>query len=253
MDSTGTVATQHHTVRTDARGQSARLERYLHYMGIARMRWYHRAFRLILRGVFRLFFRVRVEVVHNVPRTPVIICANHLGWADPFLVLLFCPVAPRIFALGLHPGHVSAFRAWVVDTLEILVPVDPHKPRETLRQAEEILRSGSSLLVFPEGTAVGTKEGSLLELQHGASHLSQSSGLPIMPVGLTGTSELWLRRTLTMRIGKSVGPNEFDGDMRTRTHAMTVRLEGELRALLPGDHERARIKPLRKWLTGLFF
>jgi hypothetical protein len=72
-------------------------------------------------------------------------------------------------------------------------------------------------------------------------------------VGLTGTKELWLRRTLTMRAGKAISPAWFEGDPRTRTHAMTARMGEELRTLLPGDYERARYKPLRKWLTRLFY
>src|SRR5213080_3117852 len=70
-------------------------------------RWYHKAFRLLVRGLFRIFFRVRLKGLQNVPRTPVIVCANHLGWADAFMVLSFFPVEPRIYALGLHPGKVS--------------------------------------------------------------------------------------------------------------------------------------------------
>src|SRR5438552_10146365 len=97
------------------------------YAGTAR--WPIKVFRLLVRGLFRLFFRIRVIGLKNVPRSPVIVCANHLGWADPFLVLLFFPVEPRIYALGLHPGHVSAFRTRVVDALQIMVTVDPGRPR----------------------------------------------------------------------------------------------------------------------------
>lgn len=221
------------------------------YAGTAR--WPIKVFRWVVRGLFWLFFRVRVIGLKNVPRTPVIVCANHLGWADPFLILLFFPAEPRIYVLGLHPGHVSAFRTRVVDALQIMVAVDPAKPRQALQVAEDVLKRGGSLLVFPEGTAVGTREGTLLELQHGAAHISQVTGAPILPVGITGTSELWLGRKLTMRIGKPISPARFEGDLRTRTHAMTTRLGEELRTLLPGDDQRARYKPSRKWLTKLFY
>ena len=65
-----------------------------------RARWYHRAFQLLLRGTFHLFFRIRVKGLNNVPRDPSIICVNHLGWTDPFLVLVFFPLEPRIYILG---------------------------------------------------------------------------------------------------------------------------------------------------------
>ena len=34
--------------------------------------------------------------------------------------------------------------------------------------------------------------------------------MPILPVGLTGTKQLWLRRRLTMRVGKPISPAEFE-------------------------------------------
>jgi hypothetical protein len=55
-----------------------------------------------------------------------------------------------------------------------------------------------------------------------------------------------------MRVGKPIYPAGFAGDKRTRIRAMTAHLERELRALLPGDHERPRVRLLRGWLTNLF-
>lgn len=219
----------------------------------ARAKWHIRAARLLIRGLFRLIFRVKVVGLRNVPRTPVIICANHLGWADPFLVLLFFPVEPRIYVLGLDPTAISEFRTRVVSALEVMVALDRDKPLKALRASEDVLKRGGSLLIFPEGGTLSAQEGSLLELQHGAAHLSQVSKVPILPIGITGTKELWLRRTLTVRVGKPIQPSEFDGDMRSRMHSMTSRLSSEISALLPGDHARPRFKPLNRWLTKMFF
>jgi 1-acyl-sn-glycerol-3-phosphate acyltransferase len=221
--------------------------------GVASTDLHARAFRLLLRLLFRLVFRVKVHGLQNVPSTPAIVCANHLGWADPFLVLLFFPVEPRIYVLGLHPAALSRLRALVVDTLQVIVALDPRRPLEALRASQEIVEQGGSVLVFPEGTAVAGEEGALGELHDGAAYLSATTGAPLLPVGLTGTKELWLRRTLTMRVGRPIYPQSLQGDNRARTHELTSRLREELRALLPGDTERARFKPLKKWLTRLFF
>jgi 1-acyl-sn-glycerol-3-phosphate acyltransferase len=48
----------------------------------ARARLSLKLFRLLVRTVFLLFFRVRVLGLENVPRRNVIICMNHLGWAS---------------------------------------------------------------------------------------------------------------------------------------------------------------------------
>ena len=229
-----------------------KLEAHLQRGNAARARWYIRAFKFVVRGIFRLFFRVRVIGLKNVPRTPAIICANHLGWADTFLVLLFFPVEPRVYVLGEQEvKYISGFRTKVIDWLEIMVMLDRSKPVQAVRTMQDMLKRGGSLLIFPEGR-LGTEEGELGELQDGAALLSQRSGAPLVPVGLTGTKELWLRRTLTMRIGRPILPAQFEGDTHTRVRDMTARLDREMRALLPGDRERPRIKLLNKWLTKLF-
>jgi len=129
--------------------------------------------------------------------------------------------------------------------------LDRTKPVQALRIMQDMLKRGGSLLIFPEGR-LGTEEGTINDLQQGAAHISQVSGVPLLPVGLTGTKELWLRRTLTMRIGQPIAPTTFEGDTHARVHDMTAALDRQMRALLPGDHERPRVKLLSKWLTGLF-
>jgi 1-acyl-sn-glycerol-3-phosphate acyltransferase len=227
-------------------------ESHLQEGNAARARWFVRAFKVVVRAIFRLFFRVRVIGINNVPSTPVIVCANHLGWADTFLVMLFFPLEPRVYVLGEQQvKYISGFRTKVIDMLEIMVMLDRTKPVQALRIMQDVLKRGGSLLIFPEGR-LGTEEGSINDLQQGAAHNSQVSGVPLLPVGLTGTKELWLRRTLTMRIGKPIAPRSFEGDTHARVRGMTAALDRDMGALLPGDRERPRFKLLSKWLTKLF-
>ena len=217
----------------------------------ARARWQIRAFRLLVRLIFLVVFRVRVRGLKDAPSTPAIICANHLGWTDPFLVLLFFPIEPRVYILGqADVKEISSFRKRLIDWLEIMVSLDQGKPMQALRIMKDVLQRGGSLLIFPEGH-LGSTEGELRELQHGASHLSVVTGTPLVPVGLTGTQDLWFRRTLIMRIGKPIYPTQVEGETRQRMHAMTDQLDKQMRALLPGDKNPARVKLLRKWLTKL--
>jgi 1-acyl-sn-glycerol-3-phosphate acyltransferase len=214
--------------------------------------WQVRAIRLVVRTLFQLLFRVRVEGLENALQVPSIICFNHLGWAEGLLVLVFFPVEPCIYGLGERQvAYLGKWRTWLFNWLQIFIPLDRDKPREALRIMEDVLTRGGSLALAPEGR-LGTKEGTLSELQHGAAYVSLASGAPLVPVGVTGSLELWLGRTLTMRVGTPIYPNEVHGDDRTRVRVMTARLDTALRALLPGDFERPRVKLLRDWLTKLF-
>jgi 1-acyl-sn-glycerol-3-phosphate acyltransferase len=225
---------------------------------MARAGLYVRVFRLAVRGLLRLFFRVRVRGLKNLPGTPVIVCPNHLGWSDPFMILCFLPVEPRLYALGYSLDYVPdegarAFRARVVNSLNVMIQLRMDRPIEAVRVMRDVIRRGGSLLIFPEATSMGAKEGVIQPFQEGAAHLSILTGTPIIPVGITGTRDLWLRRPITIRIGKALFPGDFQGNTHERMDAMTTRLETEVKALLPGDRSHARVKLLRNWLNGLFY
>lgn len=209
-------------------------------------------FRLVLRLLLRMLFRVRIEGKANVPGTPVIICANHLGWTDAFLVLAFLPVEPRIYVLGEEQvKEISWFRKLLIERLQVMIPLDRGKPVEAMRAMKGALNRGGSLLIFPEGQ-LGTEEGGLAPLQKGAAHLSAQSGVALLPVGLTGTSKLWLRRHLTVRIGKAIEPGPLEGGTaHDKVSNLTEQVAVELRALLPGDGNLPELRLLEKWLTKL--
>jgi 1-acyl-sn-glycerol-3-phosphate acyltransferase len=234
------AANEHRTVRVQA-GDARRATR--------RVKLTH----LLLRGVFGLVFDIRVGGRSNLPSTAAIICSNHLGWTDAFLLLMFLPPEPRIYVLGERDSVLhNDFRARAVNLYEIMIPLDRDKPLEALRTMADVLRRGGSLVIFPEGN-LGTAEGTIQSLQPGAAQLSLMARVPIVPVGFTGTRELWLRRRITMRIGPPLDPARFqEGNLRDRINALTAALDAALRAQLPGDTARPRFKPLRDWLTNLF-
>jgi 1-acyl-sn-glycerol-3-phosphate acyltransferase len=209
--------------------------------------------RLALQGLFRLVFRVRVIGRANLPGTAAIICANHMGWTEAFLLVMFLPVEPRLYVLGEREGVLqNDFRTRTVNFFEIMIPLDRDRPLEALRTMADVLRRGGSLVIFPEGN-LGTAEGTIQPLQPGAAQLSLIAKVPLVPVGFTGTRELWLRRPITLRIGPPLDPARFqEGNLRERITALTAALDAALRAQLPGDTARPRFKPLRDRLTHLF-
>lgn len=115
----------------------------------------------------------------------------------------------------------------------------------------DVLQRGGALGIAPEGK-LGTQEGALNPLQTGAAHLSILTNAPLLPVGATGTLELWWGKTLTLRVGEPLTPQSVAGNSAARVRALTAQLDAALRALLPGDTQAPRYKPLRNFLTKLF-
>jgi len=76
-------------------------------------------------------------------------------------------------------------------------PVHRGRPaRKALRQAEQVLAQGLTLVVFPEG--MRSRSAKLQHSFSGPALIAWRSGAPILPVGITGTEkiarEAWLLR-----------------------------------------------------------
>lgn len=144
--------------------------------------------------VAKLIWRPRVTGLENVPRTgPVILASNHLSFADSLVIPI---VAPRkvvflaksdYFAGGGIKGTLQ--KAWFEGMG--LVPVDRDDSRAALASLDtalEVLGRGEAFGIYPEGTR--SRDGRLYRGRTGVAHLALTAGVPVVPVGLTGTEKL---------------------------------------------------------------
>ena len=76
---------------------------------------------------------------------------------------------------------------------------DSGSARATLAGVVERIRSGTSLMIFPEGTRSATPV--LGPFRKGAFHLAAQAGVPVVPVVLRNTGELMRRNSLVLNPG----------------------------------------------------
>ena len=86
-----------------------------------------------------------------------------------------------------------------------------------LKAAADVLRSGNSLIIFPEGTR--THDGAVGKFRSGAAYLAFHLGKAIIPVTVTGAFEIMPRNTIVPRffagikgsiiVGDTVNPGDF--------------------------------------------
>jgi 1-acyl-sn-glycerol-3-phosphate acyltransferase len=120
------------------------------------------------------------------PGQTYVFMSNHVGNADP-LALVAC--LPRVAALAKH----VLFRVPVLGQALYLTGFIP-VVRGTAEAAEavdagvSVLRSGRSLMVFPEGTR--SKTGELLPFRRGVFLMAIRAGVPVVPVTVTGSREV---------------------------------------------------------------
>jgi len=209
--------------------------------------------RLIVRGFFAALFRIRRT--GNLPaHGPLIVVANHQGWADGFLLVAAFPLAAPIRLLGDRDGTMGVWwhRA-ILRLVGLVIPIDRRSAgadRAAIAATLSALARGEIVVVFAEGR-VSRAESSLGPFARGVGYLALRSRAPVLPVWLSGTAELYLGRELRViagrpRTGSAAAPT------KERTLQIANALHDDLASLEPSWRDQEPAQKRWRWLTDLF-
>ncbi|WP_030164453.1 lysophospholipid acyltransferase family protein [Spirillospora albida] len=129
----------------------------------------------------------------NVPRTGgVIIAANHLSGADPFAFAHFVYESGRFpqFLAKAPLFEVPFVRRVLRGTGQIPVYRDRADASLALRDAEEALREGACVCIYPEGSCTRDPDLWPMTGQTGVARLALRTGAPVVPLATWGPHEL---------------------------------------------------------------
>jgi 1-acyl-sn-glycerol-3-phosphate acyltransferase len=209
----------------------------------------YRLTRIIAVPILRLCFGFEVEGRDNIPSSGnYVVIANHLNWLDEFALLYLMPVEPRLHFLADPTILVTRkFQWWLVRTTGGYVPVvrDRHGDRVLFKHVDRCLELGGAVAMFPEAN-YGPKEGELLPFHKGFAHFAIKAGVPVVPVTLSGTKDLWFRKRIRVLIGEPLAVEGQD------PAALTELAFQAMKAMLPAYSEPSGRKLLRNKLTHLF-
>ena len=209
----------------------------------------YRLVRLLAVPLLRLMFRFEVEGRQNIPRSGnYVVIANHLNWLDEFTLLYLLPVEPRLHFLADPTILVTRkFQWWLVRTTGGYVPVvrERHGDTALFRHVDYALEVGGAVAIFPEAN-YGPTEGEVFPFHKGFAHFAIKAGVPVLPVTLSGTKDLWLRKQIRVVIG---APLATAGQT---AEGLTQLAFERMKQLLPAYLEPPGRKLLRGWLTHLF-
>jgi 1-acyl-sn-glycerol-3-phosphate acyltransferase len=247
--------------------------------------------RQVLRSLIHSLFQVRVEYPERIPQGPALLAANHLNHIDPFLLLSEVPGEPYYHILadartlynkwwkrqvlqqarGVIPverrwreeiAMIAAAKSDRPDLTDLAAALEQDVPtgntiaalRQIDRAVQAIFAHGDGIVLFPEG-GLGTLEGQLrLPLKRGTVIYALRAGVPIVPVALIGTQDLYFRKTLTVRFGEPLLFAPIHRPKPQEAQAAIDALQAALLQLLPQNYQEAPgAKLFRKFLNHLFW
>jgi len=149
---------------------------------------------------FKIFHRIEVKDVHNIPSTGAFILAsNHTSYFDP--PALGCKL-PR----NLHYFARDSLFFWPLGLLIRnlnSIPVNRSQlDIATLKRVLKVLKSGDPLLVFPEGTR--SPDGKLGVGKKGIGLLLAKSQSDVLPAKVVGGFDVLGKGMLIPRIGRQL-------------------------------------------------
>lgn len=175
---------------------------------------------------------VRVTVIgrERVPgRGPLIVASNHISMLDA--VFLWGALRRRAVAIAMAELWTWPVVGWLVARLGQIPVVrrDSASGRSAVARAEQILRFGGVLIIYPEGRLVAAGEDE--PYKPGVAELALATGAPVIPVGTSGTDRMLPMRKVrgdgpkfdrhapvTIHFGEPIDPADFDDPVKFLDH-----------------------------------
>jgi 1-acyl-sn-glycerol-3-phosphate acyltransferase len=160
--------------------------------------------KLFVKVIIRLLINIKVTGGKNVPKSGgLLVVSNHLSVSDPILIGVYLGRKPHFMA------KEELFNNRLVSILLKYLGAFPvyrgASSRDALRQAEDVLKKGKVLGMFPEGRRSPQNE--MQSAHYGSALIAHHQPAPILPVGFSGTEQirglrwLWHRPKVRLTIG----------------------------------------------------
>jgi 1-acyl-sn-glycerol-3-phosphate acyltransferase len=224
---------------------------------------------------FVLGLRLELRGAEHLPRDEdgrpaggwIAVPVPHRRWIDPFMLLLLLPIEPRLAFFA--DGRVlvkTPMRRLLFRLLGGMVPVWPRGGAKAfwahIEAARRVLDAGAVFVIFPEAGPASEPDRTRT-IEPGFGYLAMRTGVPLVPMVIGGTGELYRGRRLILSVLPPTTPQELSGrpagsalpeagshderaDARRIADAFTERMAGPV-AELHAEIERASVGDRKRW------
>lgn len=166
--------------------------------------------RLITYWWVRIAFRMRYVGLENIPRDKgFILACNHRSYHDPLFIAHKVP--QPIHYMAKAELFRTKLRNWLFRNVNAFPVSRGTGDTSAIRTAEEVIRSGDVLGIFPEGTR--SKDGKPLRPRSGVALIAGQTGADVLPCAVCFEgNKLRFRIQVTVCYGKLITSEELNID-----------------------------------------
>jgi 1-acyl-sn-glycerol-3-phosphate acyltransferase len=205
-----------------------------------RVMWLARLWARVILGVPGIKLEIKMRAPLD-PDRPYVFMPNHASMVDIWVMFVAIPASFRFIAkkqlsrIPLFGWAMSAGKFIFIDRQNTA------SARRTMALAAQRIRSGQSVVIFPEGTR--TRDGRLGAFKKGGFHLAMESGAAIVPVAIRGSRDVMPRGAALIRAGSvslEVGePIPTAGVAASDRDALIAQVRGRVAEMLGEPDEPA--------------
>ncbi|MEI6241995.1 MAG: (d)CMP kinase [Chlamydiota bacterium] len=198
-----------------------------------KMNFPYRLVIFIVQNYFRLFYRLDVYGLEHFCENAAILASNHVSYLDPPVVAVSAPeeihflARESLFQLPFFGRFIRWMNSHPITGGTAVVKI--------FRQIGNILAEGKKIIIFPEGTR--SESGKMGPMRPGIAFLSYLNQVPIIPVYVQGTKDIWSRNRKWPKLfgkmicvfGSLIDPKDFSSlSKKEAIDAISQRLEKSL-------------------------
>lgn len=158
---------------------------------------------------------LKVTGLELIPDQPVLFVANHQGLFDILLLLGYLE-RPVGFIAKEEIKKIPIVNKWMIEMKCVFI--DRSNRRAAIKVIDdgiELLNSGQSMVIFPEGTRGKGRE--INPFKSGSLRLATRSGVPIVPVTIDGTYQAYEKNNrkikasdLILTVSEPIYPEQYE-------------------------------------------
>ena len=144
--------------------------------------------------LWHIGFRIRVEGRENLKKVQTkgcILAPTHVSAIDPVFIVVTRWSRRMIVFAKKELFEINALLTWFFRCCGAVCVRGTKDEMAAIEQTVEACKNGKTLLIFPEGTRYKGEEGGAGEFKAGAFRIAVKTGVPVVPVALTGARALF--------------------------------------------------------------